>query len=341
MKGSVSKGTSEILSTALNLRDDDIREILSTNKGFDDPQQWIDYARLHGFKVVEARHLLECPECGSRSSRVLGQFVYYSQLSRLRKCRKCKLIYSDVVVDSTVIQNHFESAYKDVAYFQRRQRTIFNHIVEIVEENCRDRSSVIDIGGGMGHLASLIRPRRPDCEITFSDISQRSCEHASSFFEINSVCCALENLWQEGRRYDTLLMVDVLYYVQDLPGAWRSILACSSSDAELILRIPNKIWWIELRQFFRRHMPSAKMMDRIVGMNPEHLYVFSHSYLKRKLKELGFKSVKFIPSPFTDSSNPIKSRLLRVVYLASVSIHAATLGLCCLTPSQIVIARRK
>ncbi len=319
----------------------EILEVLSFNKGFHNPAQWIEYAKSHGFKRVEARQRENCPDCFAVESRTIGQFVYYSQLSRLKKCHGCGLIYSDVVLSENVIRAHFETAYKDIQYHEHKRRAVFNHVVQVVDRFSPAYSSLIDVGGGMGHLAGMVARLHPERKVVFSDISQRSCDYASANQNVETICSSIEDLSRKNQRFDVFLMIDVLYYVQDLSAAWKSISECLNEEAMIVLRVPNKIWWIELSQFLRSRVSKVDAMDRIVGMNPEHLYVFGHDYLRRKLRSLGFESVQFLPSQLAGSDNSLKGSALRILYAVSWVLHKLSAGRLCFTPSQLVVAKRK
>ena len=139
-----------------------MREILKSNKGFKNPEQWVDYALLHKFRRVEAEKLQACPDCGERESGFLGQYVYYSTLVELRSCENCELLFSDTRIDPKVIYAHFEKAYKDEEYFTRQRRGIFEQIADLVNSSACLGASVLDIGGAKGHLLAHVKKRRPD-----------------------------------------------------------------------------------------------------------------------------------------------------------------------------------
>ncbi len=109
------------------------REILTNNLGFADPQPWLDYAVGHGFERVRAKPVPDCPDCGQRSDRRIGQYVYYSTLIHLLECKGCHLIWADAHIDSQVIKGHFEVAYKDNDYFVHGRRAIFQHLVGLID----------------------------------------------------------------------------------------------------------------------------------------------------------------------------------------------------------------
>ena len=88
-------------------------EVLRLNKGFAHPERWIEYGLLHSFRKVSAEELKECPDCNCRSFARIGQYIYYSTLVSLQACSRCGLMFSDKRIDSTVLQAHFEQAYKE------------------------------------------------------------------------------------------------------------------------------------------------------------------------------------------------------------------------------------
>src|SRR6478752_391807 len=76
-----------------------VRDTLSHNLGFDKPERWIDYAQRKEFSPVRAYPIHQCPDCGTPSEKILGQYVHYSTLHRLRECLHCGLIWSDARLD--------------------------------------------------------------------------------------------------------------------------------------------------------------------------------------------------------------------------------------------------
>jgi hypothetical protein len=155
-------------------------DILTHNQGFAEPDQWISYAKSHNFQKVMGVKLDSCPDCGSAMSARLGQYVFYSMLINLCHCSKCDLVYSDTRLDTSVIQHHFETAYKDQFYFTEQRAQIFEHIIRLTDTLSPPRGKLIDIGGAQGHLLAALRRRRPDLSLTLTDISQKACAYATS-----------------------------------------------------------------------------------------------------------------------------------------------------------------
>lgn len=101
----------------MNVDDEYWLEILTHNKGFDEPGQWIEYARRENFRKVEATKITRCPDCRSDIYSPVGQYVYYSTLITLQQCKNCELVFSNTHINGDLISQHFGMAYKDEVYF--------------------------------------------------------------------------------------------------------------------------------------------------------------------------------------------------------------------------------
>ena len=89
-----------------------------------------------------------------------------------------------------------------------------------------------------------------------------------------------------------MLMIDVIYYVEDINAAWRSVDDCLDSDGVLIIRVPNKLWLIVIIQKFNNRFRFDDMADKVIGVNPEHLFFLSRQYLRNSLGAIGFARCK-------------------------------------------------
>lgn len=169
-------------------------DILKYNQGFDKPQDWIEYAKQHNFTKVKAIKLIQCPDCKSIDFKEIGKYVYYSQLIRIKECKNCSLIFSDVILDKEILKKHFEVAYKDDIYFERKRRPIFNQILKTLLREYSDKKDVLDIGGAKGHFGKMLKEKNLRYNITVNDVSQIACEFASEKIGLKSICCPLEDL---------------------------------------------------------------------------------------------------------------------------------------------------
>lgn len=245
-----------------------------------------------------------CPDCGGAERSFLAKYVYYWTPISLWTCA-CGLIYGDAKPDPKHLQAHWERAYKDEAYFEQRRAAIFNQLAAMASRRIRRGGSVLDVGGGMGHLLNRLKVLRPDVDATLLDISSESVDYARKQFGLSAICGTLADIHH---RYDLVICSDVLYYEEDIKKAWEALDLISD---RLLIRVPNKLWLIKLG----RLLPKK---DEVRGFNCEHRYILSRPYLKRRLTNMGYR-VRFTPA----------AMLGRFGHLPRV-----------ITPAMVVTARR-
>lgn len=272
------------------------RRILSHNIGFSASPEWVRFAREKNFQLVNATRVTGCPDCGATEGSVVGQFVYYSTLVRLRRC-ECELYYVDARIDPEVISRHFETAYKDEEYFQTERTPIFNVVAREVSKEAPYGASVLDIGGARGHLLSQIKDLRPDLRLTLSDVSGVACHDATRIFGLESFVGKTADLVSLGRTWDLVLLIDVVYYEDDIRGFWQSLRSITHPGSKVIFRVPNRLPYINLAHRLRSMGLVRGLQTRIPRFNREHRLVLSKGYMKRRLESIGFREVVFRPSP--------------------------------------------
>jgi 2-polyprenyl-3-methyl-5-hydroxy-6-metoxy-1,4-benzoquinol methylase len=268
------------------------KEILSKNSGFENViDTWAPLVDSLKITCTPSERRDACPYCNNEKHFIIGQFLYYSNLIRLRECRSCKLIFTDVIINQTSQEAHFEIAYKDESYFLYERGDIFKEITLLVDSYTPKDGTILDIGGATGVLADDIRKRRPDLSISVSDISTNACDLALSkgFIVLNTSISELP----EGKKYDTILMIDVMYYERDLPEAIKKISDSLSDNGLIVFRGPNKRWLISFLGNLRK---MNSLSTRIPFFNPEHLYILSPSFIKKCFEHAGAYEVRIVPS---------------------------------------------
>lgn len=325
------------------MTDEDLHRLLSSNNYFEHPKLWVDIARAHDFRPVVSTRLLACPDCGSASFAPIGQYIHYSSLIRLQRCRECDLIFSDVLLAPEVIAQHFEVQYKDESYFLTQRQPIFAEIAARVASILPPGGSVLDVGGAKGHLATEIHKRRPDARIVVNDISSASCDHARDTLGFETICGDLPVLSGVSERFDVVLGIDVAYYEPRLRTAWSTFAALTAPRGTLILRIPNRLYWIQAAEAWNRLMRRCGLRRgpqvTVASFNSEHIYIFTRRYLKRTLNAHGFDTVQHLPSRFL-ASNGTAGSVRGLLYAAIIGASRLTGGAVVLSSSQLVVATR-
>lgn len=283
--------------------------LLRHNSGFVEPELWVEYAIKHNFRRVDSTRLPFCLDCGANPGEELGQFIHYSTLLRLLVCSRCSLVWADARIDPDVVQRHFEAAYKDDAYFEVERQAAFSQLAAIVSRLARPGARVLDIGGAKGHLMHHVAQLRNDLSITIHDISAAATAAAAERYGFATICGDTYALARHGKRYGVVVLSDVVYYEPDVRALWSMLSELVEHDGSVVIRVPNKLWYIQMRQtlFALRRARSARVrQDFIGGFNPEHVTVMHRRYLERRLRSLGFRSIAVMPSRLT-----CKSRLAR------------------------------
>ena len=328
--------------------DDYWLDLLKHNKGFESPisDQWVEYAKTHNFQGIKAEKIFKCPDCGCGIFSPVDQYIYYSTLITLQYCNHCGLYYSDTHIDPSIIAQHFESTYKDEFYFLNQRKDIFDYISYIADIYSPQRGKILDIGGGKGHLLANLSKRRPDLDLTLNDMSKKSCNYVIKNYGFKTICGPSSYLTKTPNKFDVILLIDVIYYEPDIIKMWNAVDTILNNAGTLIIRIPNKLGLIRLNQKWNKIININKHTDNqnitIKFFNPEHIYIFSRSYLYNRLKQLDFNEFVVYPSPLLSKKqshaqmNPIYHLYFRISKL----ICKFSFKKLILTPSLILVANR-
>lgn len=316
-------------------------KLLQLNRGFAYPEKWLDYAIKHDFRRIHSRKLNTCPDCNADLASTLGQFVYYSTLVKLKTCGSCGLVYADTHIDSSVIQAHFEQAYKDDNYFLKQRTRIFDQMTHYIDKMTPHNGSVLDIGGAKGHLLATLKSRRPDLDCYLNDLSKTACHRAEAkygFKTITGTVNALENI---SRKFDAVILSDVIYYEPELRRLLTLLPKLITRNGGLIIRVPNNLAMMRFYQFIKYRLLHVQDMDRqdeIRFFNPEHLYVFSRDYLINRLKGLNFTCIEVLPAALPAHDH--LDILCNIYYLVGKIVSKLSFGKLIITPAIVVIARQ-
>jgi SAM-dependent methyltransferase len=318
-------------------------DTLRHNTGFDDPDPWVEYAITHAFRRVKSTKIPVCPDCGGEPHRSVTQFVYYSTLMHLLQCGSCGLVWADAHLDPEVTRKHFEVSYKDEAYFQEGRKAIYEQLTGHVVRLTGPGARVLDIGGAKGHLMHRVVRYRPDLRVTVYDVSRAATTWAADTHGFETICGDVHDLLRHALQYDVVVLSDVMYYEPNLPLLWSAISRLVSPTGAVLIRVPNKLWYIKVRQLaLALWQPTRRRALQSVapGFNPEHLYIFQRKYLVHRLHGIGFSAIGVLPSPPLGSS-----RIARVVWdgyfrLAQIA-NVLSRSKVVLTPAMLVVGRRR
>lgn len=318
--------------------------VLRHNPGFSVPERWVDYALTHGFRRVEATPVPRCPDCGSDPERTVGQYVHRSSLVRLRECDACDLMWTDVRIQEGE-EDSLESGSDE-----RPQREcpvdrspVYRHLAGFVTGVAGRRASVLEIGGGKGHLLSQVRDRRPDLSLVLQDASAPACRYAESHFGLATLCGDLTVLETLSRPFDVVILDEVLDYVPDLGRMWRLLRKLVAKGGSLVVRLDGRRSLVRIGAALGRiagHFVQPARQDRLPFLDPDQLYVMTPAYLEGRLRALGFGDIEVKPAPFPLDHSGVGRHVRRAGFGAARLLNRVTFGTWSPTPAVVLTAVR-
>lgn len=315
-------------------------DLLRHNGGFDRPEEWVDVARRERFRRVSSFPIAACPDCGHAHHALVGQYVHYSTLIKLLRCPQCDLIWADRRLADDVVQDHFEHAYKDEAYFQITRKQVFEHLCDLIAALTPQGGCLLDYGGAKGHLLRRVRAVRPDLKQLLIDLSEAACKSAEQEPGVTAYVGGAERLASVEGQVDIIVFSDVFYYIPQIREVWELLPKAMRSKGVVILRIPNKLLMIRAYRTLARLLRLAGQSpeDKLRFFNPEHNYILTRRYLRRRFKAAGFDSVEFLPT--SPTSQGAGKALLKLYTAASNLVSWITARRVVITPSMLVVARK-
>lgn len=197
-------------------------------------------------------------------------------------------------------------------------------------------------GGAKGHLMAGLNRCRPDLKLVISDLSPSACAWAKSQYRLESFCGPSSDILHIKQRFNVITLIDVIYYGPRISKLWDCLPQIVTNGRTLINSVPNKLSLIYLHEFLTRLMTRRRvkeMSTQINYFNPEHLYVFSRKYLRRRLQQIGFSHITFLPSvPLIISTN--LRHFYGLCYQIAKAVSVLSLGFILITTSFLVVARR-
>jgi 2-polyprenyl-3-methyl-5-hydroxy-6-metoxy-1,4-benzoquinol methylase len=228
-----------------------------------------------------------CPFCKSKSIHILYKNKHHKierinfectshnfQNSKkwkptLYKCRLCNLVFSEFI--GVEFQNNYktviDSEYLNQLKFKKQTFKLFiENIKKYLNKNC----TVLEIGSYYGVLGKLIQPLVK--KYTGLELSKHGCEYSKKKLKLNTINQSLKQYSQNDKKFDIIIMTDVIEHVDDPFKLLFLIEKSLNKDGKLILSTFN------FDSFF------SKVMGRYYPwIIPMHKYYFSNTTLKNAL----------------------------------------------------------
>ncbi len=266
---------------------------------------------------------VNCPVCYSNKFKIYEKFGHKMQYTYVQ-CRDCSLVYSSPrpeynqdYIDScySVYQYSDTATLDDLEHINTSGLTMFKKEVANLIRYDKIRTSVLDIGSGMGTFLYAAKPFYK--KLTGLDVSEKMAGFVKEKVGVNVLLEQFQDHKTE-EPYSLIHMSHVIEHVPN-PNEWmqhaRKLL---HTNGILVINVPNKMslsnviqhWFYKLglkKQF------SSAMMDPT--RTPDHLYEPTKKSFLKLIVQNNFRVIDFYTYSRKDivsNSNPM-SRLIHKI----------------------------
>lgn len=178
--------------------------------------------------------------------------------------------------------------------YDQQVRPYHKKIAQLVKKYTEGNSDLLDIGGGVGHLASKIRSICPLMKLTVADIDDVTLELTKT--RVNNVITLkindVSDLYEQDVQYDVIVLSHVLEHLTNPYDSLRGIYSILRKGGILIIAVPNPL---ELPVLFNS-------LRRKNYVNRGHAYAWDRSHWINFLENIvGYTVVEytedFVPIP--------------------------------------------
>lgn len=254
--------------------------------------------------LEEKFEIINCNICGCKEKEIIS----FEDVSRLVRCKKCKLIYVDnrlTLKESIRLynQNYFTKERRELSHI--REKHILNKIKRL--KNTNITGNLLDIGCAEGEFLRLIE-NSTSFKAFGVDISEYAAKEAQKKGLNVKNCDVLEAAFPDNY-FDVVTLRHVLEHLHDPLKILKEVNRVLKKDGILIIEVPNLKYMLFKTNFL------AKVFNKQPHLfeTKEHLYHFDSATIIRLLKLSGFTKPEFFPG-FPDESS--KSKFLTRIRIA-------------------------
>lgn len=224
-----------------------------------------------------------------------------------------KLSNSDFAKKFDEIAHKFDSISNSYT-LTRRCMEVLKHI----------RGRCLEVGAGTGNVIFYIKNKK---DYILSDISPKMCRVAKQKHNVNVVCCDAENLSFQDETFDTILSLEVMYYLSNPENFIKEARRILKDRGNIVIVMANQDMKIydNIRGMLRKLGISRMYFDDGVRS------FMKLSDLKRLLTKNGFelkleKKIVLLPSKTFHSINLLIEKIFLNYFCAFVFVVAEKTG---------------
>ncbi len=283
------------------------------------------YKQFPGYKEGQSFDIFECLQC---------QVSFVFPLTTNSEIYESIYNHADVLIGYEryyrygKLTKHFSNP---LLFLQNTEPSYWAVLSEIVKDaRSTGEITILEIGSGLGYTTYVLRNAGYKAEGI--DISSVAVAHAKKIYGDYFSTASIADIKNTGKRYDYILLMDVIEHVTDPVTLIQEASGLLSSNGKLLVTTPNK---------------SSAPADVSLWQSdapPVHLWFFAEESLRFMAKQLHLNysfvdltcyTKKFSVTQFSSSIESLRSTLPRLLKNGDVSMH----GKVSVTPDYLLKAR--
>jgi 2-polyprenyl-3-methyl-5-hydroxy-6-metoxy-1,4-benzoquinol methylase len=158
------------------------------------------------------------------------------------ECEVCGHRYLSMVIKDEFIKYNYsvaESEYYDTVKSNPhdRQAEDTKKFAELIRSKCKDCSTILEIGSGMGYLLCELKKRGFKC--TGIDPSNFATSYARQELGLNVVTGILDEKTFLGKKFDIIILSDVVEHIYDINALLTLVTSYLSVDGRVVILTGN------------------------------------------------------------------------------------------------------
>ena len=238
--------------------------------------QWIIIYKSRVLYHFDKLIFMKCPLCRKFNIRRLR----IEKGVEIFECRHCELGFTNNVT-KLMRPHQFGNTLYDFKGYKKEEKKLrerYGKLVQIITKY-RNSGNVLDVGAGFGLFASILKKKgdfqidivEPVLKYRYIDIT------ISNFFKT-----AFEKFKAEGKKYDIVVLMDVLEHFGNPLNNLKKAKTLLKKDGILVIQTPNY-----------KSLMASICKDWAWWMIEDHKFFFSPNSLRKILNKTGFKTEYF------------------------------------------------
>ena len=199
-------------------------------------------------------------ESSQRSSACLAcrsadiKFIFQKNFFEHWQCRKCGFVF----VNPRPSEADLVKMYSSLSYFTNRTELFeiarirdglsfnitmdvdawYGTIAQRVKKHSA-RGAMLDVGGGSGRFLKFIRDNHPEFDPTLIEVNGDLCRVAGEVFGLNTFNGTIEELQDDGRKFDVVVSIATIEHVCDPASYLKTIRSVMQEGGVLYMTMPR------------------------------------------------------------------------------------------------------